>query len=71
MQPVNSTMLPLARHPMLPMVAVIACLGAALTSAMAQAPRLALAWFALSLIAAGIAERRIAAYRGATGGKPR
>ena len=56
-------MLPLPRHPMYPLVAVIACMGGALTSAMANAPRLALAWFALSLIAAGVAERRVAAHR--------
>jgi hypothetical protein len=61
------SMFPASRHPMVSMVAVIACMGAALTSAMAQAPRLALAWFALSLIAAGIAERRVAAHRRAGG----
>lgn len=55
------------RHPMYPMVAVIACMGGALTSAMAHAPRLALAWFALSLIAAGVAERQVAAHRRRTG----
>jgi hypothetical protein len=48
---------------MYPLVAVIACFGGALTSAMASAPRLALAWVALALISGGIAQRRIALHR--------
>lgn len=55
-------MLPL-RHPMYSMVAVIACVGAALTSALAQAPRLALAWLALAVVAGAIAKRQVGAYR--------
>ena len=56
-------MFPPPRHPMYPLVAVIACFGGALTSAMASAPRLALAWVTLALICGGIAQRQVALHR--------